>query len=111
MILHDRDLKLAKEFTRTVKEGEMKTNPLPVGSPNLNGCCERFMETTKMECLSKFFVFGEKHFDHLISEFVICELCLGDMPIVEKGQGCESFQRPGSRSFGRVPGARILKDR
>jgi putative transposase len=47
MIIHDRDLKFTKEFTQTVKNAGMKTNPLPKGSPNLNGRCERFIETVK----------------------------------------------------------------
>jgi len=32
MILHDRDVKFTKEFTKTVKDAGMKTNPLPKGS-------------------------------------------------------------------------------
>lgn len=71
LILHDRDVKFTKEFTATVRNANMKTNPLPKGSPNLNGRCERFIETIKLECLSKFIVFGKRHLDHLISEFVI----------------------------------------
>jgi putative transposase len=70
VIIHDRDVKFTKDFARTVKDVGMKTNPLPKGSPNLNGRCERFIETIKLECLSKFIVFGKRHFDHLNSEFV-----------------------------------------
>ena len=70
MILHDRDVKFTKEFTQTVKDAGMKTNPLPKGSPNLNGRCERFIETIKLECLRKFIVFGKRHLDYLVSEFV-----------------------------------------
>jgi len=70
MILHDRDVKFTKEFTATVKDAGMKTNPLPKGSPNLNGRCERFVGTIRWECLDKFIVFGKRHLDYLISEFV-----------------------------------------
>ena len=35
MILHDRDVKFTKEFTQTVNDAGMKTNPLPMGSPLL----------------------------------------------------------------------------
>jgi putative transposase len=42
MIIHDRDVKFTKEFTQVIKDAGMKTNPLPKGSPNLNGRCERF---------------------------------------------------------------------
>ena len=69
IILHDRDLKFTKEFTQTVKDAGIKTNPLPKGSPNLNGRCERFIETIKLECLNRFIVFGKRHLNHLVSEF------------------------------------------
>ena len=68
--MHDLDTKFTKEFTQTVKDVGMKTNPLPKGSPNLNGRCERFIETIKLECLRKFIVFGKRHLDHIVSEFV-----------------------------------------
>ena len=68
IILHDRDVKFTKEFTATVKIAGMKANPLPIASPNLNGRCERFIETIKLECLSKFIIFGKRHLDHLIDE-------------------------------------------
>ncbi|WP_166820065.1 integrase core domain-containing protein [Thalassoroseus pseudoceratinae] len=71
MIIHDRDVKFTKEFTQAVKHAGMKTNPLPKGSPNLNGRCERFIETIKLECLRKFIIFGKRHLDYLISEFVL----------------------------------------
>lgn len=69
MIIHDRDGKYTKEFTKTLQRSGIQTNPLPKASPNLNGRCERFIETIKLECLAKFIIFGKKHLDHLVSEF------------------------------------------
>jgi putative transposase len=70
MIIHDRDVKFTKEFTKTVKDAGMKTNPLPKGSPNLNGRCERFIGTIRWECLDKFIIFGKRHLDYVVSSFV-----------------------------------------
>jgi len=70
MIIHDGDVKFTKEFTTTVKDAGMKTNPLPKGSPNLNGRCERFIGTIRWECLDKFIIFGKRHLDYVVSEFV-----------------------------------------
>ena len=53
-----------------LKKLGVTTNPLPITSPNLNGRCERFIETIKLDCLSKFVVFGRRHLDHLVMEFV-----------------------------------------
>lgn len=36
----------------------------------VNGRCERFIETIKLECLQKFIIFGKRHLDHLLIEFV-----------------------------------------
>jgi hypothetical protein len=71
VIIHDRDLILTKEFTQTVKEAGMTTNPLPVGSPKLNGRCERVIETIKLECPQKSVICGKRHLDYVISEFVL----------------------------------------
>ncbi len=70
MIIHDGDVKFTKEFTKTVKDTGMKTNPLPKGSPNLNGRCERFIGTIRWECLDKFIIFGKRHLDYVVGEFV-----------------------------------------
>jgi putative transposase len=39
-------------------------------SPNLNAYIERFIQTIQQECLDHFLIFGEKHFDYLVLEFV-----------------------------------------
>ncbi len=70
IVMHDRDTKFTKEFTAKLVQRGVRTNPLPKASPNLNGRCERFIETIKLECLNKFIVFGKRHLNHLVSEFV-----------------------------------------
>jgi putative transposase len=71
IILHDLDTKFTKEFTANLKEKGVRTNPLPKASPNLNGRCERFIETIKLEALRHFLIFGKRHLDYIVSEF--CE--------------------------------------
>jgi len=70
IVMHDKDTKFTKDFTAKLKSRGLRTNSLPKASPNLNGRCERFIETIKLECLAKFIIFGKKHLDHLVSEFV-----------------------------------------
>ena len=52
----------------TLKAKNIRTNALPVASPNLNGRCERVIQSLKYECLFKFILFGQRHPDHILSE-------------------------------------------
>ena len=69
ILLHDRDVKFTARFTKTLEKAGVKTNPLPITSPNLNGRAEKFIGTIKAECLSKFIVFGRRHLNYLVSSF------------------------------------------
>jgi putative transposase len=42
---------------------------VPKANPNLNGRCERVIQTIKYECLAKFIIFGKTHRDYLLCEF------------------------------------------
>lgn len=71
IVMHDRDTKFTKEFVAALKAKGIRTNALPVASPNLNGRCERFIQSLKRECLQKFILFGHRHLDHIVSEWVV----------------------------------------
>ncbi|MDX1968251.1 MAG: integrase core domain-containing protein [Planctomycetaceae bacterium] len=70
IVMHDRDTKFTRDFVATLKAENIRTNALPVASPNLNGRCERFIQSIKRECLAKFILFGQRHLDHIVSEWV-----------------------------------------
>ena len=70
IVMHDRDTKFTKEFVAKLKAKDIRTNALLVASPNLNGRVERFIQTIKHECLSKFILFGQRHLDHIVCEWV-----------------------------------------
>ena len=70
ILMHDRDTKFTKEFAQAAREQGVQTNPLPKASPNLNGRCEKVIGTIKRECLRRFILFGRRHIDYLIAEFV-----------------------------------------
>ncbi len=63
-----RDTKFTKEFVATLKAKCVRTNALPVASPNLNGRVERFIQTIKYECLFKSILFGHRHLDHIVGQ-------------------------------------------
>ncbi len=70
IVMHDRDTKFTKEFVAILKDNGIRTNALPVASPNLNGRVERFIQSIKRECLRKFILFGRRHLDHIVTEWV-----------------------------------------
>ncbi|WP_145029473.1 integrase core domain-containing protein [Caulifigura coniformis] len=70
ILMHDRDSKFSRAFTAACQQGGLRTNPLPIASPNLNGRCERFIQTIKHELLFKFILFGNRHLDYLVQQFL-----------------------------------------
>lgn len=60
-----------KGFVAKLNDNDVRTNALPKASPNLNGRCERVIQTIKQECLSRFVVFGKHHLDHLVRDFLV----------------------------------------
>jgi putative transposase len=69
ILIHDMDTKFTQEFKDTLVARGVRPHQLPKVSPNLNGRCERFIQTIKHECLSKFIIFGRRHLDYLLAEF------------------------------------------
>ena len=69
IVMHDRDTKFTCEFIAALETRSVRANALPKASPNLNGRCERVIQTIKLECLRKFLIFGQRHLDHILREF------------------------------------------
>ena len=57
--LHDRDTKLCSSFRAMLQSGGVQPFLLPPRSPNVNAFAERWIRSTKHECLSKLVLFGE----------------------------------------------------
>jgi putative transposase len=70
VLMHDRDTKFSRQFVAALKANGIRSNALPIASPNLNGRVERFVQTIKHECLFRFILFGQKHVDHIVREWV-----------------------------------------
>ncbi len=48
----------------------MDVRALAMRAPNTNAYVERFIQSLQVECLDHFLVFGEKHLDYLVREYV-----------------------------------------
>jgi len=69
-LIHDRDPLFTKEFRQILKNSGVKPiRTLPM-SPHLNCMIERFVRTIKSECLDRMLIFGERHLDYVVNEFV-----------------------------------------
>jgi len=70
LVSRDRDSLYRSNFDEVLKEQGADVMQLVFRSPNLNAYVERFIQTVQVECLDHFLVFGEKHFDYLVREYV-----------------------------------------
>ena len=70
LVTRDNDQIYKRAFDRTVSEAGARVKRLALRAPNLNVYVERFIQSIQVECLDHFLVFGEKHFDYLVREYV-----------------------------------------
>jgi putative transposase len=70
IVLHDNDTRFGTSFKQALRTHDVEPLPLQIRSPNLNAYVERFIQTLQQECLDHFLVFGTRHLDHLLKEFL-----------------------------------------
>jgi putative transposase len=69
-VQRDRDTKFTRSFDAALKCRHVKVVPNAYRSPNTNAYVERFIQSISQECLDRFVIFGERHFDHLCAEYL-----------------------------------------
>jgi putative transposase len=69
IVMHDRDAKFSAKFDATLQAAGLRVQKSPYRSPNLMAFVERFIQTLGQECLDHFFIFGERHLNHLCAVF------------------------------------------
>jgi putative transposase len=70
LVTRDNDQIYKKGFDRVMTEAGARPRRLALRAPNTNVYVERFIQTIQVECMDHFLVFGEKHFDYLVREYV-----------------------------------------
>jgi putative transposase len=70
LVTRDNDQIYKHGFDRVMTEAGFRPRRLSLRSPNLNAYVERFIQSIQVECLDHFLIFGEKHFDYLVKEYV-----------------------------------------
>jgi transposase InsO family protein len=69
-LIHDRDPLFTRRFVEILEAAGVKSVKLPARSPNLNAQAERFVLSTRRECLNKIVPLGERHLRKIVFEFV-----------------------------------------
>jgi putative transposase len=70
LVTRDNDQIYKKGFDQVMESAGIRPKRLALRSPNTNVYVERFIQTIQVECMDHFLVFGEKHLDHLVREYV-----------------------------------------
>jgi putative transposase len=70
LVSRDRDKLYRSNFDMILQRQGIDVQVLAYRSPNLHAYVERFIQSLQQECLDHFLVFGEKHFDYLVKEYV-----------------------------------------
>jgi putative transposase len=69
-VYYDRDSKYGRAFDSELARHGVKGRRIAPQSPNMQAFIERWVQSIKVECLDHFLVFGEKHLNHLVAEWV-----------------------------------------
>ena len=70
LITRDNDQIYKKGFDQVLESAGIRSRRLGLRAPNTNVYVERFIQTIQVECMDHFLVFGAKHFDYLVREYV-----------------------------------------
>jgi transposase InsO family protein len=69
LLIRDRDKKYPKMFDEIFQFHNTRVKKLPYRRPNLNPYAESWVSLIKRECIDKFFIFGQSHFEYLVREY------------------------------------------
>jgi transposase InsO family protein len=86
----DRDPRYTKDFREMLRGAGMKRILLPARSPNLNAYAERFVLSSKSECLDRILPLGERHLQQAIGEYLADGATIGQHNIAIAGQANEA---------------------
>jgi putative transposase len=69
-LIHDRDAKFAGPFDEVFRSEAVRVIHTPIRSPKANAFAERLVKTVRRECLDHLLVFGERHLQWILKEYL-----------------------------------------
>ncbi len=70
ILTRDYDGAFSAPFDKVFTDLDIKVKPVGPRAPNLNAYIERWIQSLKQEALDHFMVFGEAHFNYIVSQYV-----------------------------------------
>ena len=69
-LVHDRDAKFSGPFDEIIGDEGVRVIRTPVRAPRANGVAERWVRTVRTECLDQLLVFGRRHLERILREYL-----------------------------------------
>jgi transposase InsO family protein len=69
-LIHDRDAKFPRAFDALLESDGIKVIRTPVRAPNANAYIERWVGTTRRECLDRILFLGHRQLDHVLRVYI-----------------------------------------
>jgi putative transposase len=69
-LLHDRDAKFSGPFDEIIRSEGVRVIKTPIRAPLANAVAERWVRTVRNECLDHLLVFGRRHLEQILRDYV-----------------------------------------
>ena len=66
----DRDTKFTASFDEVFRSEGIRIIRTPIRTPRANAFAERFVGSVRRECLDRMFIFGRRHLEAVVDEYV-----------------------------------------
>jgi putative transposase len=69
-LVRDRDTKFTSSFDEVFRSERIRIIKTPIRAPRANAFAERFIGTVRRECLDRVLVFGRRHLERVLADYV-----------------------------------------